>query len=67
MWGLGRYVVGAAIVVLLACAAIAAEVLAHPDGCHRSAINWIPQSLTRPRRIRGPLPSVAGPPRPVPR
>jgi hypothetical protein len=35
VWGLGRYLLGAAIVVLLACGAIAADVLAHPDGCHR--------------------------------
>jgi hypothetical protein len=30
-----RYVVGAAIVVALAGGAVAAEVWAHPDGCHR--------------------------------
>jgi hypothetical protein len=33
--GYWRYLVGALIVVALACGAVAAEVLAHPDGCHR--------------------------------
>jgi hypothetical protein len=33
--GYWRYLVGALLVVVLAGGAVAAEVLAHPDGCHR--------------------------------